>query len=193
MASTGEVGCLGDDFEEAFLKALLSVGYQLPIRRTLLSTGPIEDKASFLESERILEKLGVGLFTTRGTTNFLSAHDVRPSCAGLLKEKVPNTLEFISQRRIDLVINIPKNFQEDQLTNDYVLRRKSVDFGIPLITNIQLAQRFVEALERKQGSLGSLEMLEPLSKADRLNFPSLMSPRFSPSFLIIVAGQTQRR
>jgi len=193
MASTGEVGCLGDDFEEAFLKALLSVGYQLPIRRTLLSTGPIEDKASFLESERILEKLGVGLFTTRGTTNSLSAHDVRPSCAGLLKEKVPNTLEFISQRRIDLVINIPKNFQEDQLTNDYVLRRKSVDFGIPLITNIQLAQRFVEALERKQGSLGSLEMLEPLSKADRLNSPSLMSPRFSPSFLNIVAGQTQRR
>jgi carbamoyl-phosphate synthase large subunit len=159
MASTGEVGCLGDDFEEAFLKALLSVGYQVPVRSILLSTGPIEDKASFLESARILERLGISLFATRGTADFLLAHDVKTTLLHWpLEQQTPNTLEFISQRQFDLVINVPKNFQEDELTNDYLIRRRAVDFGIPLITNIQLAQRFVEALERKQSLVESLEI-----------------------------------
>ncbi len=159
MASTGEVGCLGDDFEEAFLKALLSVGYRLPVRSILLSTGPIEDKASFLESAQILGRLGISLFATQGTADFLLAHGVNTTVLHWpLEEKTPNTLDFISQRRVDLVINIPKNFREDELTNDYLIRRRAVDFDIPLITNIQLAQRFVEALERKQGVLDSLEI-----------------------------------
>lgn len=75
-----------------------------------------------------------------------------------LEHQTPNALECLSQQAVDLVINIPKNFQEDELTNDYLIRRRAVDFGIPLITNIQLAQRFVEALERKQGLPGSLEI-----------------------------------
>jgi carbamoyl-phosphate synthase large subunit len=159
MASTGEVGCLGDDFEEAFLKALLSVGYRLPVRSILLSTGPIEDKASFLESAQILGRLGINLFATQGTADFLLAHGVNTTVLHWpLEGKMPNTLDFISQRRVDLVINIPKNFREDELTNDYLIRRRAVDFDIPLITNIQLAQRFVEALERKQGVLDSLEI-----------------------------------
>jgi carbamoyl-phosphate synthase large subunit len=159
MASTGEVGCLGDDFEEAFLKALLSVGYRLPVRSILLSTGPIEDKASFLESAQILGRLGISLFATQGTADFLLAHGVSTTVLHWpLEGKTPNTLDFISQRRVDLVINIPKNFREDELTNDYLIRRRAVDFDIPLITNIQLAQRFVEALERKQGVLDSLEI-----------------------------------
>jgi carbamoyl-phosphate synthase large subunit len=151
MASTGEVGCLGDDFEEAFLKALLSVGFRLPVTSVLLSTGPIEHKAAFLQSARVLRDMGVGLFATDGTAAFLNGNGVQttmlhwPSSAA-----TPNTLQYISEKRIDLVINIPKNAAEEELTNDYLIRRSAADFGIPLITNIQLAQRLVEALSKKR-------------------------------------------
>jgi carbamoyl-phosphate synthase large subunit len=151
MASTGEVACLGDDFEEAFFKALLSVGYRLPIRHVLLSTGPVENKAAFLESSRILQSLGVRLYATRGTAEFLRANGIDATMLHWpLEQKSPNIIEYLSQKRIDLVINIPKNYQEEELTNDYIIRRRAVDFGIPLITDIQLAQRFVEALTRKR-------------------------------------------
>src|SRR6266699_1466536 len=151
MASTGEVGCLGDDFEEAFLKALLSVGFRLPVRNALLSTGPIADKAVFLESARTLLDMGVTLFATEGTAAFLRANGIETSLLHWPSDsKSPNALEYLAQRRIDLVINIPKNTQEEELTNDYLIRRKAADFGIPLITNIQLAQRFVEALSKKR-------------------------------------------
>ena len=151
MASTGEVACLGDDFEEAFLKSLLSVGYCLPLRSILLSTGPFSDKVAFLESARVLTDLGIRLFATKGTSDFYRSHDITTEVLRWpLEGGRPNILEYLSDRRIDLVINIPKNFQEDELTNDYIIRRQAVDFGIPLITNIQLAQRLVEALSRKQ-------------------------------------------
>jgi carbamoyl-phosphate synthase large subunit len=157
MASTGEVACLGEDFEEAFLKALLSVGYRLPVRHILLSTGPIRAKAAFLESTRVLKSLGMNLFATKGTADFLQANSIETTVLHWpLEKRSPNILEYISQKRLDLVINIPKNYQEEELTNDYIIRRKAVDFGIPLITNIQLAQRFVEALSRKQ--LADLEI-----------------------------------
>jgi carbamoyl-phosphate synthase large subunit len=150
MASTGEVGCLGDDFEEAFLKALLSVGFRLPIRNALLSTGPIEHKAAFLESARTLRDLGVNLYATHGTAAFLRANGIETAELYWPNEqRSPNTLEVLSGRKLDLVINIPKNTGEEELTNDYLIRRKAADFGVPLITNIQLAQRFVEALSKK--------------------------------------------
>jgi carbamoyl-phosphate synthase large subunit len=156
MASTGEVACLGDDFEEAFLKSLLSVGYHLPIKNILLSTGPIEAKAAFLESARILKDLGMNLYATQGTADFLWANGLRATVLHWpLEGKNPNAMEYVSQRKIDLVINIPKNYQEEELNNDYLIRRKAVDFGIPLLTNIQLAQRFVETLSRKR--LGDLQ------------------------------------
>jgi carbamoyl-phosphate synthase large subunit len=157
MASTGEVGCLGDDFEEAFLKALISVGVKLPIKNVLLSTGPIEGKAAFLESARTLRDMGVNLFATHGTTAFLRSNGIEATELYWPSEpQSPNTLEYLSTRRFDLVINIPKNTGEEELTNDYVIRRKSADFGIPLITNIQLAQRLVEALSKK--GLGELQI-----------------------------------
>jgi len=157
MASTGEVACLGEDFEEAFLKALLSVGYRLPVRNILLSTGPVEIKAAFLESSRALKALDINLYATRGTAEFLRAHGVETTVLYWpLEEQSPNTLEYLSQGKIDLVINIPKNAQQDELTNDYRIRRRAVDFGIPLITDIQLAQRFVEALKCKE--LGDLQI-----------------------------------
>jgi len=153
MASTGEVGCLGDDFEEAFLKALLSVGFRLPVRNALLSTGPIEHKAAFLESARTLSGMGVNLFATEGTAAFLRQNGIEATRLHWPSEAAsPNTLEYLAQRKIDLVINIPKNTGEEELANDYQIRRRAADFGIPLITNIQLAERFVEALSKKRVS-----------------------------------------
>jgi carbamoyl-phosphate synthase large subunit len=150
MASTGEVGCLGDDFEEAFLKALLSVGYRLPVRSVLLSTGPVEAKAAFLESSRTLQQLGLSLYATPGTAAFLRGHGIETTVLHWpLDDARPNVLDYLTAKRLDLVINIPKSSQEEELTNDYLIRRRTVDFGIPLITDIQLAQRFVEALARK--------------------------------------------
>jgi carbamoyl-phosphate synthase large subunit len=150
MASTGEVGCLGEDFDEAFLKSLLSVGYKLPARGILLSTGPIESKAAFLESARILARSGQHLYATKGTAKFLDANGVSATVLYWpLERSSPNALEYIRTGKVDLVINIPKNYQEEELTNDYLIRRCAVDFGVPLITNIQLAQRFVQAWARK--------------------------------------------
>ena len=95
--------------------------------------------------------MGVALFATEGTAAFLRANDVESTLLHWPTDsKSPNTIEYLSQRKLDLVINIPKNSQEEELTNDYLIRRKAADFGIPLITNIQLAQRFVEALSKKR-------------------------------------------
>jgi carbamoyl-phosphate synthase large subunit len=151
MASTGEVGCLGDDFEEAFLKALLSVGFRLPVKSVLLSTGPIEDKAAFLEGARTLAQMGVALYATEGSAAFLGAHGVKAEVLHWPDDvRSPNVLQYLSGRKLDLVINIPKHSGEAELANDYHIRRKAADFGIPLITNIQLAQRLVEALSKKR-------------------------------------------
>ncbi len=150
MASTGEVGCIGDDFEEAFMKALLSVGYRVPVKNILLSTGPIESKAEFLANARMLQEMGVRLFATGGTADFLGQNGVPAEVLHWpLDNKSPNTIEFIRQGKLDLVINIPKNYQEEELTNDYIIRRNAVDFGVPLMTDLQLARRFVETLSRK--------------------------------------------
>ncbi len=151
MASTGEVGCLGDDFEEAFLKALISVGFKFPLKNILISTGPLENKAEFISSARLLKEAGVQIFATRGTSKFMKQYDIEAKILNWpLEKKSPNVLEFLSNGALDLVINIPKNFQEEELTNDYIIRRKAVDFGIPLITNLQLSPRLVEAISRKQ-------------------------------------------
>ncbi len=151
MASTGEVGCLGDDFEEAFLKALLSVGFRLPVRRVLLSTGNIESKAELLESTRLMHRMGIRFFATRGTARFMQANGIPVAMLHWpLERRQPNTLDYIKSGTIDLVINIPKNYQEEELTNDYLIRRTAVDYNVPLITNRQLAMRFAEAIFRKR-------------------------------------------
>ena len=147
MSSTGEVGCLGDDFDEAFLKAMLCVGIRLPVRSALISTGPLEDKAEFLQGARTLLALGVKLYATLGTADFFRQYGLELEVLRWpLEKESPNVLEYISSGKLDLVINIPKNYQEQELTNDYLIRRKAVDFAVPLITEVRLAQRFVEAL-----------------------------------------------
>ncbi len=157
MASTGEVACLGDDFEEAFLKAILSVGYNLPVKNILLSTGPLESKVAFLEHTKLLVDMETTLYATQGTASFLRENGIPVTVLHWpLDGKTPNVIEYLESGDIDLVINIPKNYQEHELTNDYLIRRKAVDLAIPLITNLQLAQRFVEAICRKR--LGDLEI-----------------------------------
>jgi carbamoyl-phosphate synthase large subunit len=147
MASTGEVGCLGDSFEEAFLKALISVGFRFPIRSILLSSGPLEGKAEFISSVRLLQELGVKMYCTEGTAKFMQQYGIYTDVLHWPLESVkPGILDYLRNREIDLVVNIPKNYQEVELTNDYMIRRTAVDFNIPLITNLQLAKRLVEAL-----------------------------------------------
>jgi carbamoyl-phosphate synthase large subunit len=149
MASTGEVACFGDDFEEAFLKAMLSVGYYLPIRNILLSSGPVKAKASFLESARLLSGIGVNIYSTRGTYDFLKSNGIETTLLHWpLEKERPNVIDYIHKGKTDLIINIPKNFHEEELTNDYIIRRQAVDFGVPLITDIQLAKRFIEAISQ---------------------------------------------
>ncbi|MDR1901532.1 MAG: carbamoyl-phosphate synthase (glutamine-hydrolyzing) large subunit [Treponema sp.] len=154
MASTGEVACIGGELSDAFLKALLSVGYRMPKKRILLSTGPIEDKLDFLDSARKLVEMGYDLYASRGTAKFLAANGV--SAASLnwpLESKEPNIAGFIKRREIDMIINIPKNNRETELKNDYIIRRMAVDFDIPLFTNIKVAREFIDALafEKQKG------------------------------------------
>ncbi|MEW5937125.1 MAG: carbamoyl-phosphate synthase (glutamine-hydrolyzing) large subunit [Candidatus Thermoplasmatota archaeon] len=149
MTSTGEVACLGDDFNEAFLKSLLAVGFKLPKRRILLSTGPLESKAEFLEGTRALKDLGFEFYATEGTARFMEENGIEAEMLHWpLDCKEPNTLTYISEGRIDLVINIPKNIEREELDNDYLIRRRAVDFNVPLITNLQLAKRLAEAMSR---------------------------------------------
>jgi len=150
MASTGEVACLGKDFDEAFLKALISVGYRFPIRSILISSGTIESKSELLEPMRQLVNLGIKIYATPGTARFMQSNRIEveevewPSSG-----KKPNAVDLLTSNKIDLVINIPKNFQQDELANDYHVRRTAVDYKIPLITNRQLAMRLAEAISNK--------------------------------------------
>jgi carbamoyl-phosphate synthase large subunit len=149
MASTGEVACIGDSFEEAFLLALLSVGFEYPKRNVLLSTGPFESKAQFLPDAKRLHDLGFKLYATRGTSDFLKYNQISSEILNWpLEKKEPNILTFIEEGKLDLIINIPKSHEEVELTNDYIIRRKAVDFNIPLITNLQFAVRFIDAISR---------------------------------------------
>jgi len=149
MASTGEVACLGDDFDEAFLKALISVGYRFPVRSALISSGPIESKAELLESIRTLQNMNVKLYATSGTAKFLEANKVPVEILHWpLEKKEPNVVSYIKEGKIDLVINIPKSYQERELTNGYLIRRTAADFNIMLITNRQIARRYIEAVTR---------------------------------------------
>ena len=146
MASTGEVGCLGDDFHEALLKAMRSVGFRLKLNKILLSTGPEAEKLAFLEPARLLTKLGCQIFATAGTHKFLADHGVETKKVAWPGEGKKDVLGVIEDEQLDLVVNIPKNFQQEELTHGYAIRRKAVDHGVPIITNPQLAIRFIEAL-----------------------------------------------
>ncbi|MCP5064659.1 MAG: carbamoyl-phosphate synthase (glutamine-hydrolyzing) large subunit [Ignavibacteriae bacterium] len=150
MSSTGEVGCIGEDYYDALLKAMISVGQHIPKKNILLSTGPVESKAELLESTKLLLKNNYKLYATSGTHKFLKENNIKSK---LLywpdSKKTPNTLDYLRKKKIDLVINIPKNLSKNELDNDYTIRRSAIDFNIPLITNTRLASEFISAFCKK--------------------------------------------
>jgi carbamoyl-phosphate synthase large subunit len=147
MSSTGEVACLGDGLHEAYLRAMLAVGFRIPRKGVLLSTGTIEGKVAFLESARLLRQAGLKLYATPGTQEFLAVYGVEAKLLHApLEAKQPSVIDAIRAEEIDLVINVPKSFQAEELNNDYLIRRHAVDYEIPLFTNIQAAVLFVAAI-----------------------------------------------
>ncbi len=148
MASTGEVGCIGRGVRDAFMKAMLSTGYRVPQKKILLSTGPLEDKVDFIESARKLCAMGYTLVASSGTARFLQNNDIPVTAlAWPLEDKKPNIADALREHEVDLVINIPKNNRETELKNDFSIRRMTIDYDIPLITNIKIAKQFTDALE----------------------------------------------
>ena len=153
MASTGEVGCLGDSFDEALLKAMISVGYSLPSPGcgVLVSSGNAMQKASLLEPCRRLAEAGYKIYATSGTCKYLQDNGVAasralwPSEAPGSADGCPGALDLIHSHRVELVVNIPKNFTKGELTNGYKLRRAAIDMNVPLITNSRLATAFIRA------------------------------------------------
>ena len=149
MSSTGEVGCIGEGFYEAILKAMFSVGYRVPQKSILLSTGPARSKVELLNSARALVARGHRLYATRGTQIFLKNAGIDADVAYWPDEnRSPNTIELIKTREVDLVVNIPKDLSDIELNNDYIIRRSAVDFNVPLITNARLASAFILAFCR---------------------------------------------
>ncbi|MCK5590774.1 MAG: ATP-grasp domain-containing protein, partial [Candidatus Pacebacteria bacterium] len=148
MASTGEVGCIGHELNDAFLKAMLSVGFVIPEKSIFFSADVIEDRVDFLDSFKKLKKLGFTLFSSEETLLFMKEKGIEVKELYLpLQNRTPNVLDYIKEHRIDLVINIPKNNSDIESKNDYLIRRTAVDFEIPLITNLQIAKRMTDALE----------------------------------------------
>jgi carbamoyl-phosphate synthase large subunit len=149
MSSTGEVGCIGEDFYEGILKSMLSVGYTIPGKNILLSTGPAASKVELINSARALIEKGYNLYATGGTQEFLAKNGIKSTILHWPDEdNKPNTIDFIKEKKIDLVINIPKNLTKSELDNDYLIRRNAVDYNIPLITNARLASAFILAFCR---------------------------------------------
>ena len=147
MASTGEVGCIGSDTSCAILKAMLSVGYRIPEKNILLSTGTPKQKVDMLSAARMLQKKGYKIFATGGSSNFLTENGVENTRVYWPSEpeRQPQALDMLHRKEIDMVVNIPKNLTAGELDNGYKIRRAAIDLNIPLITNARLASAFIHA------------------------------------------------
>ena len=147
MASTGEVGCIGSDTSCAVLKAMLSVGYRIPKKNILLSTGTPKQKVEMLSAARLLQQKGYKLFATGGTSKFLTENGVENTQVYWPSEtnQQPQALDMLHKKEIDMVVNIPKNLTAGELSNGYKIRRAAIDLNVPLITNARLASAFINA------------------------------------------------
>ena len=150
MSSTGEVGCMGDTFEEALLNSLIATGYKIPSKDKgiMLSSGGAKEKASLLDGAQALVKNGYTIYATAGTAKFLNENNVKATAVGWPDEDhkdIPNVMQMIADHKFDLIVNIPKNHTKRELTNGYRIRRGAIDHNIPLITNARLASAFIEA------------------------------------------------
>jgi carbamoyl-phosphate synthase large subunit len=148
MSSTGEVACLGDNFYEAIMKSMLSVGYTIPKKNILISSGPTRSKVELLQSAKMLVEKGYNIFATDGTYRFLRDNSIK--CTLLHwpdeEESKPNISDYIKDKKLDLVINIPKDHTTRELSNGYRIRRNAIDYNIPLITNARVASAFIYAI-----------------------------------------------
>lgn len=160
MASTGEVGCIGTDMNDTILKAMLSVGYTIPKKAILLSSGDTRSKVELLNPCRLLIERGLKIYATQGTHDFLKKNSIESEVLHWPDDKrQPNSLEYLKERKIDFVVNIPKNLSSHELNNDYTIRRTAIDLNIPLITNARLANAFITAfcsLELEEISIQSM-------------------------------------
>ena len=150
MSSTGEVGCMGDTFEEALLNSLIATGYKIPSKDKgiMLSSGGAKEKASLLDAAQALVKNGYTIYATSGTAKFLNENNIKATAVGWPDEDhkdIPNVMEMIADHKFDLIVNIPKNHTKRELTNGYRIRRGAIDHNIPLMTNARLASAFIEA------------------------------------------------
>ena len=146
MSSTGEVGCLGDDFNEALLNAMIATGYNIPRRNILVSSGGLKGKVDLLEPITRLAKAGYNIFATEGTAKFLQENGVKSTAVSWPDEDGDNkVMDMIANHKFDLIINVPKNQTKRELTNGYRIRRGAIDHNIPLMTNVRLAKAFIEA------------------------------------------------
>ncbi len=150
MSSTGEVGCMGDTFEEALLNSLIATGYKIPSKDKgiMLSSGGAKEKASLLDAAQALVKNGYTIYATAGTAKFLNENNVKATAVGWPDEEhkdLPNVMQMIADHKFDLIVNIPKNHTKRELTNGYRIRRGAIDHNIPLFTNARLASAFIEA------------------------------------------------
>jgi len=150
MASTGEVGCIGTDYYDAMLKSMLSVGYRVPNKGVLISSGPIRSKIELLQSTQMLQEKGYQIYGTRGTAKFLGENGVEIETVAWPDEEGEKTaLDLIRNKEVDFVINIPKNLSENELFNDYQIRRAAIDLNVPLVTNARLASAFIYSFCKK--------------------------------------------
>ena len=147
MTSTGEVGCIGDDVSEAILKSMLSVGLRIPEKNILLSTGSAKQKVAMLDAARLLADKGYNLYATGGTHRFLQENGIPSTLVYWPSEEgmEPQALKMLHERKIDMVVNIPRDLSAGELTNGYKIRRAAIDLNIPLITNARLASAFIKA------------------------------------------------
>lgn len=146
MASTGEVGCLGEDSRTALLKSMLSVGQRIPAKNILLSTGAAKQKAEMLEAAKLLVKHGYHLYATGGTSRYLTENGIDNTLVYWPSEEgTPQALDMLHEKKIDMVVNVPKNLTVSELDNGYKIRRAAIDLNIPLITNARLASAFIYA------------------------------------------------
>lgn len=146
MASTGEVGCLGEDSRAALLKSMISVGHSIPEKNILLSTGDGKQKAEMLAASRMLMEHGYKLYATGGTSRYLTENGIENTLVYWPSEEgTPQALDMLHKREIDMVVNVPKNLSSGELTNGYKIRRAAIDLNIPLITNARLASAFIHA------------------------------------------------
>ncbi|MDY4852997.1 MAG: carbamoyl-phosphate synthase (glutamine-hydrolyzing) large subunit [Prevotella sp.] len=146
MSSTGEVGCLGDDFNEALLNAMIATGYNIPGKNILVSSGGLKGKVDLLEPIKRLQQSGYSIFATEGTAKFLGENGVNATVVSWPDEDGDNkVMDMIADHKFDLIINVPKNQTKRELTNGYRIRRGAIDHNIPLMTNVRLAKAFIEA------------------------------------------------